>query len=584
MSGKFRDMIVRSFPERQIFYRSRGQVRFLRLSRPIQYGLVCLVFAAVGWVSYASTNLVFRSNIIAQKNERIERINRDYSDLADDLAKTQDKFAAVTDKLEAKHRELQDLFDEKVKLERKVGSLESDIGDLTAERDNKVAELENRTEGLSDTREKLSETTKRVAALRKELADTRSKLERVAHEKDEESQRAAELTALLRERKTDLDAAQGMVASLEQKLLASRNEIAAGNEQIDMSRRENLALNRRVSELEGELHLALDQADVLNNEIGALAGRLERVTAERDAVRDNANSLNKRVASLIESLDVTSDEKSEIADTLQDAQSRLADATEERDTVVRRNNFLAKRVTSLETRLASIRDAQQDLVARLHERTEESVEALESTVALTGLDVDHLVQIALNQNPDAGQGGPLIALNSRIADEAVGMTEGFEASLARLEDQLTRWDGLQQLVRYIPMIRPVDMGYITSSYGKRKDPITKRWAMHHGVDYAGYKRMAIRATAPGTVVFVGRNGPYGRMIEIDHGYGIKTRYGHLNKILVKRGQEVKFRQKIGLMGSSGRSTGPHVHYEIRYKDKPQNPANFIKAGNHVLKD
>ena len=203
---------------------------------------------------------------------------------------------------------------------------------------------------------------------------------------------------------------------------------------------------------------------------------------------------------------------------------------------------------------------------------------------MTGLDVDLLVQIALNRDPESGPGGPLVALDSRIADEGIGMTEGFETSLARLENQLTRWDGLQQLIRHIPMTRPIDMGYITSSYGKRKDPITKRWAMHHGVDYGGYKRMTIRATAPGKVMFAGRTGPYGRLIEIDHGYGIKTRYGHLYKILVKRGQEVSFREKIALMGSTGRSTGPHVHYEIRYKDKPQNPANFIKAGNHVLKD
>jgi murein DD-endopeptidase MepM/ murein hydrolase activator NlpD len=584
MSGKVRDLIVRSFPERQIFYRSRGQVRFLRLSRGIQYGLVFLAFLAVGWISYASTNLVFRSNVIAQKNQRIERINKKYADLAADLAKTQDKFAAVTDKLEAKHRQLQDLFDEKVRLESRIGSLESDIDVLAAERDSKHAELQSRTEGLSSTRHKLTEATKKVAVLKQDLDRARKDLARVTNEKEQEEQQTAELIKKLEDRSGVLKEARQTVASLEQKLGASRNEIDAGNEQIDMSRRENLALNRRVSELESELHVALDQAALLNKEIGSLAGRLDRVTEERDAVRDNANSLSKRVASLIESLDVTSEEKSEIAETLQTAQSRLNDATEERDSVVRRNNFLAKRVTSLETRLSSIRDAQKDLIARLHERTEDSVESLENTLAMTGLDVDHLVQVALNRNPEAGQGGPLVALDSRIADEGIGMTEGFETSLARLENQLTRWDGLQQLIRHIPMIRPIDMGYITSSYGKRKDPITKRWAMHHGVDYGGYKRMAIRTTAPGKVTFAGRNGPYGRMIEIDHGYGFKTRYGHLHKILVKRGQEVSFREKIALMGSTGRSTGPHVHYEVRYKDKPQNPANFIKAGNHVLKD
>lgn len=584
MSGRIRDMIVRSFPERQIFYRSRGQVRFLRLSRGIQYGLVAVAFLAVGWISYASTNLVFRSNIIAEKNLRIERINKEYKDLAADLAKTQDKFAAVTDQLAAKHQQLQDLFDKKVKLERKIGSLESHIGTLKADRDSKVAELEDRAEGLSNTRHKLTQTSKQIAALKKKLAAARSQLAQVTQKKNAQEKQTAELSDKLEERSDTLQDAKAKVASLEQKLQAARNEIEAGNEQIDMSRRENLALNRRVSDLEGNLRVSLDKADVLNKEIGSLAGRLDRVTKERDAVQNNAESLSKRVASLIESLDVTSDEKSEITETLRIAKSRLEDANAERDSVVHRNNFLAKRVASLEGRLGSIRDAQKELIARLHERTQDSVQSLETALALTGLDVDDLVQVALNNNPESGQGGPLIALDSRIADEAVGMPDGFEASLARLQDQLTRWDGLQEVIRHVPMIRPVDMGYVTSGFGKRKDPMTKRWAMHSGVDYGGYKRMPIRATAPGKVIFAGRNGPYGRMIEIDHGYGIKTRYGHLYKILVKRGQEVTFRQEIGLMGSTGRSTGPHVHYEVRYKDKPQNPANFIKAGNHVLKD
>ena len=93
----------------------------------------------------------------------------------------------------------------------------------------------------------------------------------------------------------------------------------------------------------------------------------------------------------------------------------------------------------------------------------------------------------------------------------------------------------------------------------------------------------VHVTAPGVVVFAGRRGKYGRMIEIDHGYGIHTRYGHLRKILVHKGQEVANRQTIGLLGSSGRSTGPHVHYEVRIKGHTQNPMRFILAGKHLFK-
>ena len=107
--------------------------------------------------------------------------------------------------------------------------------------------------------------------------------------------------------------------------------------------------------------------------------------------------------------------------------------------------------------------------------------------------------------------------------------------------------------------------------------------MHNGVDLAGRRNSAIRATAPGKVVFAGWKGNYGRFVEIDHGNGFKSRYGHLNKTLVKKGQKVGHRAKIGLLGSTGRSTGPHVHYEVWFEKRALNPMKFIKAGRYVFK-
>ena len=108
--------------------------------------------------------------------------------------------------------------------------------------------------------------------------------------------------------------------------------------------------------------------------------------------------------------------------------------------------------------------------------------------------------------------------------------------------------------------------------------------MHYGLDLTGFKKAKVYATAPGKVVKSGYKGKYGKFIEIDHGDGFKTRYGHLYKTLVKRGQEVKFRQKIGLLGNSGRSTGSHLHYEITHNGKQKNPWHFIKAGKYVYKN
>ena len=109
-------------------------------------------------------------------------------------------------------------------------------------------------------------------------------------------------------------------------------------------------------------------------------------------------------------------------------------------------------------------------------------------------------------------------------------------------------------------------------------------APHRGLDFRAEMQAPVFATAPGKVTYAGWSGPFGRLVEIDHGHGIRTRYAHLKKILVKTGQTVANREKIGLVGSSGRSTGPHLHYEVRYKGVPLNPQKFLTAGKHVFKD
>jgi murein DD-endopeptidase MepM/ murein hydrolase activator NlpD len=152
-----------------------------------------------------------------------------------------------------------------------------------------------------------------------------------------------------------------------------------------------------------------------------------------------------------------------------------------------------------------------------------------------------------------------------------------------LENRLVHWTALNAVLERLPIAPPVDNFSISSSFGKRQDPFTKRRAFHSGMDLAGAKRTSIYATSPGVVTFAGWKGPYGRLVEIDHGLGLRTRYGHLRKTLVKKGQKIDFRHKIGLMGSSGRSTGTHVHYEVVFDGKPLNPRKFLKAGKYVFK-
>jgi murein DD-endopeptidase MepM/ murein hydrolase activator NlpD len=156
--------------------------------------------------------------------------------------------------------------------------------------------------------------------------------------------------------------------------------------------------------------------------------------------------------------------------------------------------------------------------------------------------------------------------------------------VVRLERHLERWEDLKAVLRRVPLTAPTDSYYISSGFGMRKDPLTHRRAMHYGTDFSSAHRTPVLCTAAGTVTFSGRNGPYGLMVEIDHGLGLKTRYGHLHQSLVRAGDVVAFRDEIGLMGSTGRSTGSHIHYEVVLDGIPQDPENFLKAGKHVFKN
>ena len=149
--------------------------------------------------------------------------------------------------------------------------------------------------------------------------------------------------------------------------------------------------------------------------------------------------------------------------------------------------------------------------------------------------------------------------------------EEFESLLKSLEDQ-------QNLLASTPAIRPVSRGvksWVTSRFSYRKSPFTGRREFHKGLDIAARLGTPILATADGIVAFAGKKGLLGNTVVIDHGHGLVTRYGHISKLLKKRGEKVKRWETIALMGDTGRSTGPHVHYEVRLNGMPVNPEKYI---------
>ena len=151
-----------------------------------------------------------------------------------------------------------------------------------------------------------------------------------------------------------------------------------------------------------------------------------------------------------------------------------------------------------------------------------------------------------------------------------------------LTDRVSLTKDLRLALNYIPLKSPMDYYYISSKYGYRKDPITKKKRFHPGIDLAGTWHEDVLAPADGTVFFAGINGGYGKMVKIKHKFGIVTTYGHLQKILVRKGQKVTIGNRIGKMGTTGRSTGQHLHYEIWVNKKHVDPFIFIKEGKKLL--
>ncbi|MBO4745887.1 MAG: peptidoglycan DD-metalloendopeptidase family protein [Alphaproteobacteria bacterium] len=177
----------------------------------------------------------------------------------------------------------------------------------------------------------------------------------------------------------------------------------------------------------------------------------------------------------------------------------------------------------------------------------------------------------------------LIAGANKYSNQLVGavfnpleIDKELDEKYQKLANDITLWNGLNKLKRILPLGAPIKDMRITSKYGKRKDPFTGEQKQHRGIDFAGKVGTELMAVAPGRVISAGERVGYGTTVEIDHGLGFTTLYAHLSKITVSRGDWVRPGTIVGLGGSSGRSTGPHLHYEIRYKGNPFDPEKFVK--------
>jgi murein DD-endopeptidase MepM/ murein hydrolase activator NlpD len=210
---------------------------------------------------------------------------------------------------------------------------------------------------------------------------------------------------------------------------------------------------------------------------------------------------------------------------------------------------------------------QSAVVATLQENFEGKAKRMRSALGDIG--------VSLGKAEAAAAGGPFVPV--RMPADVT-----FERQITRLHQARAHVDRLTRTLAMVPVRKPIEGDLDESSgFGVRSDPFLGRPAMHTGLDFRGDTGDPVHATAAGTVVEAGWSGGYGRMIEIDHGGGFSTRYGHLSKINVKVGQSIKIGQVIGEIGSTGRSTGPHLHYETRIDGDAVNPHKFLRAGQKL---
>ncbi len=472
----------RTFPERQIYIRSDGRVQFFTFGPSLQATLAGLALIFLGWIAFATVNVVFKDRIIAAKDNRFQQMqsayeNRladlqiSYDELNGALVGAEDKFKATADALTAKQNAISGFLSRKNRLENAITARTAgDTGGVTvAGASHLVPAGAARDSGIA------SDSVGFAGA----PIDT-----------DIDENADSSLTVM-----PDPPMPQPRVKKTSRANILNFDGMWKG-----LSKLASALMERRAPSL----------------------GQIRTAYAEHP---------------LLKSLD---------------NQTR---------------------------RLAALSGTEAQLMAQTQLVLDGDVNLLRAAVKRTGINPDQFLR---KVQATEGVGGPEIPLDQvHVAGVA---DPNFDTAYLKAVAVLAQLDTLSSEMGHIPLAVPVTGAQFdrSSGFGARIDPFTRRYAFHPGVDFAGPWGAPVASTAPGTIVFAGNRDGYGNMVEIDHGFGIHTRYGHLSKITVAVGSKVNKGSMVGKMGSTGRSTGPHVHYEVWYDDVVRNPSNFIEAGRHVL--
>ena len=397
----------------------------------------------------------------------------------------------------------------------------------------------------------------RINAKNIEVKDARSGYEQLLAHLTVYKQRIDELTDELNENN------ESMVSLINQQVLLTAKRIGSptsSNKQTVLRNTTNSA---------SRTHLAVTKS---NAKISVAIKRLEleklRTSEQRLQLRSHLNQLKSDMVDVNQVHQATA--------FIDPNKLKVRQVIIERDLAEGERNVLVTRVESLEEQLRDIESTQLLLFHRFAEVTSEKITEIETALSSTGLEVDDLIKA---QRASAGSGGPYIPLEVVPLEK-----EPLHTSLIITNSKVQRLNDLKALLMTMPLSEPLEKYWITSVFGIRKDPINGKMARHLGLDFGGPFKSKILSPGEGKVIYAGKKGRYGLFVEIDHGMGLISRFGHLAAIKVDKGEYVLRGKIIGLLGNTGRSTGPHLHFEVLYRGKHLNPQKFLKAGNSVLKN
>ena len=569
-----RRVLSRIFRERELLIRSDGEVRFLRVSARVQMALAAGLVGSAIWATTAIPVTVTQFLTISTNESQIFEAKLAYADLLDEVTEYQSTVDSVTAALHDSKLQIESQLGEAREMERQLAgageSLASPRAAVARSREVLQGHLDQVNGSLASIANDGEELESMLAKIRSDLAGG-----------DDGRQLVERARARLKERAEGLETRLASVVNKNSKV-EEQNAALSNSVQVTTAERDGLVKQRgklrdNIRSLEVDVAALSEERRLLEESRDELTALLAAVRQENEGLSDERLSLQEQVAALDSELITTRSKQNEVKADLEGAAQSLQAVTGDSTALGETPHALRVQIDGLLADLTNQQAIEDAVLQRATDRAAGSVQEIEKIVAMSGLNIDKLLRRV--ESNGIGQGGPFIAASADLpSDEELGET------MLSLDNNMTRWESLKEVLRALPLSLPIDYYRLTSKYGGRVDPVNKKRSRHHGIDMAGAMNTSVYAPAPGIVVYSGTKGRYGKVVEIDHGFGIITRYAHLNKSLVEVGDVVGHRQRVALLGNSGRSTGPHLHYEVRFDGNPMDPMKFIKAGRYVFKN